>query len=163
MSNYDKGDAIVMAPEEGASYWQPKPSTGYVTAKITPYNSPFDSFASGIQVLDPGASVREHGHERSHEMIFVYEGTGHAIIDGERHELSPGSMMVLGRRVLHLVQNSGESQMKMLWVIFPPGVEDWFGAIGRPRQPGETESPIFERPENVREIQDRQRFVRPED
>ena len=163
MTRFDKADAIVVGPEEGASYWQPKPSTGYIVNKITPYNSPYDSFASGIQVLEPGAEVREHGHERGHEMLFVYEGTGHAIIDGERHELSPGSMMVLGRRVLHLIRNSDEGQMKMLWVIFPPGLEDWFAAIGRPRQPGESAAPEFDRPDDVSEIQDRQRMVRPED
>ncbi len=163
MTDHAKGEAIVLGPEEGSSFWQPEPSTGYVTAKITPYTSPYDSFSSGIQVLEPGAAVREHGHERGHELLFVYEGTGHALIDGVRHELAPGSMMLLGRRVLHFVQNSEAGQMKIHWVIFPPGLEDWFAAIGRPRAPGETEAPVFARPGDVAEIQQRQRFVGRED
>ncbi len=161
MSETAKGPAIVLGPEDGESFWQPNPSTGYIISKITPYTSPFDSFSTGIQVLEPGAAVREHGHERSHELLFVYEGTGHALVDGERHELEPGSMMLMGRRVLHYVQNDGDTQMKILWVIFPPGLEDWFRAIGKPRKPGETEPPVFDRPDDVKDIQDRQRFVRP--
>lgn len=161
MPHADKGPAIVLGPEDGESYWQPSPSTGYIISKITPDNSPFDHFSTGIQVLEPGAAVREHGHERSHELLFVYEGTGHALVDGERHELEPGSMMLMGRRVLHYVRNDGDTRMKILWVIFPPGLEDWFRAIGQPRDAGATDAPVFDRPEDVKEIQDRQRFVRP--
>lgn len=164
MTKYAKGEAIVVGPEAGESFWQPTPSTGYIVNKITPYNSPYDDFSAGIQVLEPGAAIREHAHERQHEVLFVYEGTGYAILDGERVELSPGTVIVFGRRVLHLVQNSDSGQMKMFWVIFPPGLEDWFQAIGRPRKFGDAgDAPIFDRPENVRDIQDRQRFVRPED
>jgi gentisate 1,2-dioxygenase len=161
MTQAEKGPAIVLGPEDGDSFWQPNPSTGYIISKITPYNSPFDTFSTGIQVLEPGSAVREHGHERSHELLFVYEGTGHALVDGERHELEPGSMMLMGRRVLHYVQNDGDTQMKILWVIFPPGLEDWFQAIGRPRSAGEKDAPVFDRPDDVKDIQDQQRFVRP--
>ena len=56
MNQYTKGEALVIEPEAGESYWQPIPSTGYITSKVTPYNSPYDSFAAGIQVLEPGAS-----------------------------------------------------------------------------------------------------------
>ena len=48
----------------------------------------------------------------------------------------------------------------MMWVIFPPGLEDWFRAIGKPRMPGEETPEPFERPKNVAAIQDQQRFVR---
>jgi mannose-6-phosphate isomerase-like protein (cupin superfamily) len=156
-----KGSAIVLGPEDGLSYWQPKPSTGYIMGHITPYNSPYDNFSAGIQVLEPGAAVREHGHERSHELLFVYEGSGFALIDGERHELEAGSTIMVGRRVMHYVENTGDTQMKIHWVIFPAGLEDWFAAIGRPRKPGETEAPVFDRPDGVEHIQDRLRFVRP--
>lgn len=158
-----KGPALVIGPEEGEAYWQPKPSTGYIMAKITPDKVPYDDFASGIQVLEPGASVREHGHKQAHELLFVYEGTGHCVVDGEKCDLEPGSTMLLGRRVMHSLHNTGDVPMKIHWVIFPPGLEDWFRAIGRPRKPGETEAPVFERPENVSHIQDQQNFMRPED
>lgn len=163
MSTYDRGEAVIVGPDEGDSYWQPLPSTGYVINKLTPYNTPYDDFSAGMQVLEPGCAIREHGHERSHEILFVAEGTGHAIVDGQRHELAPGATLLLGRSVLHFVQNSNDGPMRLFWVIFPSGLEDWFAAIGRARQPGESEAPVFDRPDNVREIQERMRFVRPDD
>jgi hypothetical protein len=58
------------------------------------------------------------------------------------------------------VQNTGSGQMRLLWMIAPGGLEDWFRAIGRLRRPGEPIPPPFERPADVAEIQARQRFVR---
>jgi mannose-6-phosphate isomerase-like protein (cupin superfamily) len=157
-----KGTSVVVGPEEGQSYWQPLPSTGYVTVKVSPYTAPYDLFSSGIQVLEPGASIRAHAHERAHEMLFVYEGEGSAIIDGVVHKIAQGSTMMMGRFVEHHIRNEGPGQMKLLWVIFPSGLEDWFEAIGRPREPGATTAaPVFERPENVAEIQRQQRFAKP--
>ncbi len=161
MNKFVQGQTVVIGPEEGESFWQPVPSTGFITSKITPYNSPYDTFSSGIQVLEPGSSVRQHAHERSHELIFIYDGEGYAEIDGENYELQQGSMMVVGRGTQHMVFNSGKDQLKMMWVIFPPGLEDWFRAIGKLRIPGETAPEPFERPDDVTTIQHQQRFVHP--
>jgi len=43
--------------------------------------------------------------------------------------------------------------LKMLWVLMPGGLEDFFEAIGRPRRPGEPAPEPFPRPENVEEIE----------
>jgi mannose-6-phosphate isomerase-like protein (cupin superfamily) len=155
----EKGVALFVGPEEGASYWQPKPSTGYVTVKLSPYNSPNDLISAGVQVLEPGASVRRHGHERANEILFVYEGTGKAEIDGERHRLAPGATLMVGRHVQHYVENDGQVPLKMFWAIMPSGLEDWFKAIGRPRRPGESAPAPFDRPQNVGDIQKQMRFV----
>lgn len=163
MNKYSKMESFVLGPDDGDSYWQPLPSTGYITSKFTPYNTPYDTFATGMQVLEPGASVREHAHERSHELIFVHRGRGYVEIDGERHDLEEGSMMLLGRRCQHRLCNTSDEPMKLMWVIFPPGLEDWFAAIGRKRNPGDPAPEPFERPADVEAIQDRQRFVRPDD
>jgi hypothetical protein len=37
----------------------------------------------------------------------------------------------------------------MLWVISPPGLENFFAAIGRPRRAGEPAPAPFARPEDV--------------
>ena len=62
----------------------------------------------------------------------------------------------------HTVHNTGDTQMRILWMISPAGLEDWFKALGRPRAAGEALPAPFDRPEDVRTIQDQQRFVRPE-
>src|SRR5258708_30368617 len=78
VSDYAKGIVIALGPEDGESFWQPQPSTGYVINKINPYNSPYDAFSTGLQELEPGAHIRRHSNERNHALLFCYPGTGHA-------------------------------------------------------------------------------------
>lgn len=163
MTDFKKGPAIVLQPDDGEAHWQPLPSTGYIVSKITPYNSPYDGLSVGIQVLEPGTHVRQHAHERAHEMLFIYRGTGYAELDGERHDLCEGTLIMIGRAVQHVVHNTGDTQMKLLWMISPPGLEDWFRAIGKPKHPGDEIPEPFDRPDDVQAIQDQQRFIRPED
>jgi mannose-6-phosphate isomerase-like protein (cupin superfamily) len=158
---FDDPRAIVLGPEEGESLWQPLPSRGFVTIKLTPHNSPYDDFSAGIQVLPPGCHVREHGHERNHELIFIYEGTGTVTIEGETTPIGPGSTVLFGRFARHRIDNTGATDMKLFWVFSPPGLEDWFHSIGRRREPGEPMPAAFERPTDVAEIQRRMRFVPP--
>jgi len=160
---WPKGCVVVVGPEEGDSHWQPLPSRGYITSKLTPYNTPYDSFSLGIQVLEPGAHIRRHAHERQHEVLFCYAGEGWAEVDGERYEMRPETTVLIGRAMQHTVHNTGAVPMRMMWMIAPAGLEDWFRAIGRPRRPGEALPAAFERPADVAEIQARMRFIRSEE
>ena len=91
MSDHAKGIVIALGAEDGELFWQPRPSTGYVINKINPYNSPYDAFSTGIQVLEPGAHIRRHAHERQHELLFCYRGTGQADIEGQLLDVGPES------------------------------------------------------------------------
>jgi mannose-6-phosphate isomerase-like protein (cupin superfamily) len=159
MSNHAEGVAIVLGPEDGESYWQPLPSRGYVINKINPYTSPYDDFSIGIQILEPGAHVRRHAHERSHELLFCFRGTGSAEIAGKTFDVREETILLIGRGLQHKVTNTGSDQMRLLWLISPPGLEDWFRALGRPRRVGDPMPPAFERPANIKEIQAQQRFI----
>jgi mannose-6-phosphate isomerase-like protein (cupin superfamily) len=159
MSDHAKGQVIALGPEDGESFWQPLPSTGYVINKINPYNSPHDTFSTGIQVLEPGAHIRRHAHERNHELLFCYRGSGEAEIEDQRYDIRPETMILVGRGLAHKVTNTGIEQMRLVWFIAPPGLEDWFRAIGRPRKAGEAQPAPFSRPGNVELIQAQQRFV----
>ena len=162
MGEHDKGTVIALGPQDGESFWQPLPSTGYVINKINPYNSPYDSFSTGLQVLEPGAHIRRHAHERCHELLFCYHGSGQADIDGKLYDVIPETMILVGRGVQHKVTNTGPDQLRLLWLITPPGLEDWFRAIGRPKRAGEPLPAPFERPANVEMIQAQQRFIPPD-
>ena len=159
MSDAKIEPAVIVGPEEGVSLWQPLPSRGYVTMKLTPETMPYDSFSAGVQVLPPGCHVREHGHQRNHELVFVYEGRGAVTIEDETTEIEAGSTVLFTRHGRHRIDNTGEADMKLFWVFFPPGLEDWFQAIGRPRQPGEAMPAPFDRPADVDEVMRRMRFV----
>jgi hypothetical protein len=71
------------------------------------------------------------------------------MVDGTRHALVPGTACLLGYDVKHEIVNDGADDLVMLWVITPPGLEDFFKAIGRPRQPGDPTPAPFARPTDV--------------
>ena len=162
MEHPDKGLKFVLGPDDGDSYWQPDPAGGYATVKLSPFNLPTNQFAAGIQVVDPGGELRQHGHQRNEEMLFVYEGHGTAIVDGERFPVEPGSIVYAGRWVKHGLVNDGDTQLKIFWVILPPGLETVISALGPARQPGEARPTNIERPENVLEVLANAWFARPD-
>ena len=84
---------------------------------------------------------------------------GIAEIDGKTYDVREETMLLIGRGLQHKVTNTGSEQMRLIWFISPAGLEDWFGAIGRPRKAGDPLPPAFDRPANIREIQAQQRFI----
>ena len=151
----------VVTPDEAESLWQPLPSQGHVELHLTPDNMPYDDFTSGVQVMPPGCYVREHGHTRNHELVFIYEGQARVEIDGNEYLVGPGSTVLFGRYATHVIENIGDTDLKMFWVFMPPGLEHWHRGIGKPRKPGESMPDAFPRPEGVEELMKQQRFIPP--
>jgi hypothetical protein len=69
-------------------------------------------------------------------------------------------MILIGRGIRHKVANTRTGQMRLLWIISPPGLEDWFRPLGRPKLPGDTRAPVFGRPADIAKVEARQRFIR---
>lgn len=144
-----RGRAVVVQPDEGASYWQPVPANGHADPKLTPDCTGFPPLSMGYQTIAPGGRVREHSHGEQVELQICFRGRGHVVVDGTRHELRPGTACFLGYDVKHEIVNDGPDELVMLWVITPHGLEEFFKAIGRPRTPGEPAPPPFARPADV--------------
>ena len=148
-----RGHAVVMQPGEGPSYWQPVPANGHSDPKLIPANTSFEGFSMGYQTVAAASRIRAHSHTDQVELQICFSGRGHVLVDGERHELVPGTACFLGPDVQHEIFNDGEEPLVQLWVIGPAGLEDFFAAIGRPRQAGEPTPEPFERPRDARAIQ----------
>ena len=154
MDHRDKRAATVVQPDEGESFWQPVPANGYAEVRISPKNVPSnDKFSMGIQVIAPGCHIRGHWHAIHEELLFFFEGTGKVIIDGVEHRVVPGTSVYLPPWNKHTIISDEESELKMMWLLMPGGIEDFFEAIGRPRAPGEPAPAPFPRPDNVEEIE----------
>jgi quercetin dioxygenase-like cupin family protein len=154
MSATDKRPAVVVQPDEGESFWQPVPANGYSEVRISPRSAPGnDKFSMGIQVIAPGCHIREHQHSDNEELLFFFEGTGKAIVNGEEHPIVPGTTFYLPPWNTHKLINDSEQDLKMMWMLMPGGLEDFFQAIGRRRKPGEPAPEPFARPENVEQIE----------
>ena len=150
-----RGHAVVMQPGEGPSYWQPVPASGHADPMLYPENTRFPALAMGFQTVAPGGRVREHSHGDQIELQICFRGRGRVVVDGRSHDLVPGTACFLGHEVRHEIVNEGPDELVMLWVISPPGLEDFFRTIGRPREAGAPAPPPFERPPDVVAIERR--------
>lgn len=144
-----RGHAVVVQPDEGASYWQPMPANGHADLKLTPANTGCDALSMGYQTIARGGRVREHSHGSQVELQICFRGRGWVVIDGQSHPLQSGTACFLGPDVEHEIVNDGAEELVMLWVVSPPGLERFFETIGRPRRPGEPAPAPFARPEDV--------------
>lgn len=155
-------EGLVLQPEEGKSFWQPMPANGYVTTKLTPqtWDGPF---SMGLQMVAPRSYIRQHSHDPHKEVVFTWGGKGTVVLGDEEHPMVPGTVIALPPGVEHLFRNDSDTEyLKLVWIICPNGLEDFFEAVGRPRTPGEPVPANFPRPDDVLQIEARTVFKQPD-
>ena len=162
MRQQAKGRAFVVQPDGGESFWQPVPANGYAEVRVSRRNlAGNDRFSTGVQEIAPRSRVRAHSHSAHEEILFFYEGRGHVLVDGERHDVVPGTTVYVGPLVEHEIVNEQDVPLRMMWTLMPGGLEDFFQAIGRPRTPGEPAPEPFARPADVDRIEAETVFAKP--
>ena len=121
-----RGHGVVMQPDDGPTFWQPVPANGHVEPKLYPSNTHFDGLSMGYQTVAPGGRVRAHSHDRQVEIQICFRGAGTLRADGVRHPLVPGTTCFLGCDVRHEIANESDDELVLIWIISPPGLEDFF-------------------------------------
>jgi mannose-6-phosphate isomerase-like protein (cupin superfamily) len=159
MSTEIIGEAKVLGPDEGRSFWQPVPANGFIRNLFNDETiKSVNKFSIGTQTVAPRSFIREHTHDRNEEIIFVVEGKGIARVDGVDHPIEKGSCLFIGHHRKHHFLNPNDEPLTFLWLFLPGGLDNFFEQIGRPRTPGEPAPEPFPRPENVEEIERRTVF-----
>jgi mannose-6-phosphate isomerase-like protein (cupin superfamily) len=148
-----RGHGLVVQPGEAPSYWQPMPANGHADPVLYPANTRFAGLSTGFQTIAPGGRIRSHSHGDQVELQICFLGRGRVVVDGVSHPLEPGTACFLGPGVQHEILNEGAEALVMLWVVSPPGLERFFPAVGRPRQPGEPAPAPFARPPDVVDVE----------
>ena len=105
----ERGPLIVLGPGEGESYWQPAPTDGYATIKISPANIASNHVTVVEQFVPPGKRLPAHGHPKNEELKLITTGTGIATVQGIDHPIEPGSLCVTGRWIEHSFLNTGDN------------------------------------------------------
>ena len=54
-----RGQATVVQPSEGVSFWQPVPANGHADPKLTPATTRYDALSMGYQTIAPKSRVRD--------------------------------------------------------------------------------------------------------
>ena len=100
-------------------------------------------------------------HTPNQEILFCFAGKGTIIVDGVPHPFVPGTTVYAAPGVRHKIINNGPNELKMTWTYLPPVWDDFFAAIGRPREPGDPAPEPFARPADVHAIEARTGYGAP--
>ncbi|MEO3858817.1 cupin domain-containing protein [Acrocarpospora sp. B8E8] len=90
--------------------------------------------------FEPGARAGRHVHSHTEEIWFFLRGTGVVELDGVRHDVGPGSLVLTPHHSSHSVHNTGEERLDFMVIeVFPPAIS---GALP-PRRPTEEPDQIL--------------------
>jgi mannose-6-phosphate isomerase-like protein (cupin superfamily) len=120
----------VLTPGQGEVITLGPPNSGKIIILVDPKNTGETRFCMLIQVLDPGAVVPVHLHEREEQILFFYSGHGKAILGETEMEVHPGTTVYSPRQVWHGFSNTGTEPLCVLETTSPPGAENAFRELG---------------------------------
>lgn len=133
----------VLDPDDGEVLVPCRPgssSEGRWVIKADPSNTGSTRLAMGTQALPGGEQIPVHRHEGQDEVLFVHEGHATGILGDSSLSVGPGTTIYVPQGVWHGVRNTEEDPVTIVWVVAPPGLENFFRSIGKP--PGEECVPI---------------------
>jgi quercetin dioxygenase-like cupin family protein len=72
--------------------------------------------------IPPGQSAPWHVHEDFEEFVYVLEGEGELLCDGDQaRPVAPGSVNIIAPGVWHAHRPTGPADLLFLWGYCPPG------------------------------------------
>ncbi|ATS20513.1 MULTISPECIES: cupin domain-containing protein [Xanthomonas] len=86
-------------------------------------------------VIAPGQGEGGPGnrHRGADQWLYVVDGTGEAVIEGQTHALQAGSLIAIERGETHAIRNTGNTPLKTVNFYHPPA----YDAQGEPLPAGE--------------------------
>jgi quercetin dioxygenase-like cupin family protein len=78
----------------------------------------------------PGGGPIPHIQRREHEGFYIIEGQIIFNVDGQRIEAKPGTFVNIPPNVLHSFKNETNENAKMIIVLSPAGLEQFFVEAG---------------------------------
>ena len=83
------------------------------------------------QVTPAGWGPPRHVHSREDEIFYILEGTYELHVGDERQTVSTGASAILPRHVPHGFRNVASTPGRLLSVITPGGLEEYFLAVAK--------------------------------
>lgn len=94
-----------------------------------------------IEMRDlPGGGAPQHLHRREDETFQILEGQYEFTCGGRTFVVGPGSTVFAPRDIPHGYRYLGQTPGRILLIITPAGIEDWFEEVGA-LQPAQQDIP----------------------
>lgn len=119
---------VFLNPGEGDSFWVLGDLyTFKATSKQTNGN-----YTVIDQIVQPKNGPPPHIHQREDEAFYILEGR-FSFLCGDKNSLfEAGSFIYIPKGTLHTFKNVDEKQGRLLVIITPAGLEEFFYSIGTP-------------------------------
>lgn len=95
------------------------------------------------QIIQPQGGPPPHVHHAEDESFYVLEGRFSFLKGDEQTIVEPGAFVYIPRGTIHTFKNVTEQQGRILAIITPSGLEEFFYAIGTPAD-GSATPPEFD-------------------
>lgn len=115
----------VLGPAEGDVLDVPN---GRILIKVDPARGSA-RLAMGVQILTPGKGIAVHLHEEEDEILYLEEGARTVIVGNDQRVAPKGTTIYIPHGVWHGVVQAAD-QAQVVWVVSPPGLEEFFRAVG---------------------------------
>lgn len=91
---------------------------------LSPRTHQTKNLSLGMTIPDPGWSGSPHSYEIEEEIWFVLSGTGLARVADDTINIEKDTSIYIPPGQPHQLVNNGSEQMRVLWVVSPPGLEE---------------------------------------
>ena len=91
---------------------------------------------AATMVIAPGdcEGGPDNKHRGADQWLFVVAGRGAAIVNGKRHQLTRGSLLLIERGTTHEIRNTGRTPLETINLYVPPA----YRSDGEPLPRGRT-------------------------
>jgi len=111
-------DSIIRNQEDLESVKRPVHTEVY--GKLLTGEKENGRLSAHLITIKPGGEIVPHIHEVL-EVIYIIQGEGSALVNGERKKSGPGSVIVAQVGSEHGVLNTGDTDI-VLYCVFSPGI-----------------------------------------
>ncbi len=87
------------------------------------------------QVTPPGWGPPRHIHSREDEIFYILGGSYELQVGDERRVVSAGASAILPRGIPHGFRNMASTPSRLLCIITPGGLEEYFLAVAKSSPP----------------------------
>lgn len=115
-------------PGEGKALWV---AGDLLTFKVVGKDTG-EAFCLGEELTPPQGGPPPHIHHREDEALYVLEGEYEFMLGEHTIRAGAGSVVYLPKGILHTFKNVGTTTGRMLAVVSPAGLENFFEEVGDP-------------------------------